>query len=153
VPELLARIENLIAIRRRLRDRFTEAQPSFRTVHAASVTAENADEKFLEQVRLAIEANLSNEGFNVEQLARAVTHSRGHLHRRLRDLAGESPSDLIRRIRLERAAQLLEAGAGTVSEVAYSVGFKSVAHFSNAFLALYGVRPSSWRGVPGPQGP
>jgi AraC-like DNA-binding protein len=81
----------------------------------------------------------------VEQLAREVAQSRGHLHRRLRTLVGESPSDLIRRIRLERAAQLLEAQAGSVAEVAYSVGFKSVAHFSNAFNDLYGVRPSAWR--------
>ena len=48
-------------------------------------------------------------------------------------------------MRLERAAQLLEAQAGSVAEVAYSVGFKSVAHFSNAFKERYGVRPSGWR--------
>jgi transcriptional regulator GlxA family with amidase domain len=48
-------------------------------------------------------------------------------------------------MRLKRAAQLLEAQAGSVAEVAYSVGFKSVAHFSNAFKDLYGVRPSGWR--------
>jgi AraC-like DNA-binding protein len=32
-----------------------------------------------------------------------------------------------------------------VAEVAYAVGFKSVAHFSNAFFEQNGVRPSSWR--------
>ena len=48
-------------------------------------------------------------------------------------------------MRLERAAQLLESGAGSVAEVAYAVGFKSVAHFSNAFNELHGVRPSAWR--------
>jgi transcriptional regulator GlxA family with amidase domain len=58
---------------------------------------------------------------------------------------GESPSDLIRRMRLERAAELLEAGAGSVAEIAYAVGFKSVAHFSNAFNERTGVRPSAWR--------
>jgi AraC-like DNA-binding protein len=63
----------------------------------------------------------------------------------LRELIGETPSDLIRRMRLERAAQLLEADAGSVAEVAYGVGFKSVAHFSNAFFERHGVRPSSWR--------
>ena len=57
---------------------------------------------------------------------------------------GASPSDLIRTSRLDRAAGLLEAEAGTVSEIAYAVGFKSVAHFSNAFLAHSGTRPSSY---------
>jgi transcriptional regulator GlxA family with amidase domain len=51
---------------------------------------------------------------------------------------------LIRRLRLERAAQLLEARAGSVAEIAYSVGFKSVAHFSNRFYDHFGVRPSGW---------
>ena len=114
-------------------------------MHPATVTVEPVDERLLEQVRAVVEANLGNEAFNVEQLALEVAHSRGHLHRRLKDLLGESPSDLIRRMRLERAAQLLDAQAGTVVEVAYSVGFKSVAHFSNAFKDLYGIRPSGWR--------
>jgi DNA-binding response OmpR family regulator len=144
VRELLTRIENLIAIRSRLRDRFA-ADPATPTLHPAPVAVEPADDKFLARLRAAIEAHLADECFNVEQLAREVAHSRGHLHRRLRQLLGETPSDLIRRMRLERAAQLLEAQAGSVAEVAYSVGFKSVAHFSNAFKDLYGVRPSGWR--------
>jgi AraC-like DNA-binding protein len=57
---------------------------------------------------------------------------------------GASPSDLIRTARLDRAADLLAARAGTVSEVAYGVGFKSVAHFSNAFLTHTGSRPSAY---------
>ena len=55
-----------------------------------------------------------------------------------------TPSDLLRTARLDRAAALLAAHAGTVSEVAYAVGFKSVAHFSNAFLAHTGARPSAY---------
>jgi ligand-binding sensor domain-containing protein/AraC-like DNA-binding protein len=45
------------------------------------------------------------------ELARLVAHSRGHLHRRLKEITDESPSELLRRMRLERAAQLLDAGA------------------------------------------
>jgi AraC-like DNA-binding protein len=47
-------------------------------------------------------------------------------------------------MRLERAAEMLGARAGSVSEVAYAVGFKSVAHFSNAFRDRYGCRPSTF---------
>ena len=142
VRELLARIGNIVAMRRRLRERFAGARL---TMHPISVDLTSADQKFIEQVRLAIEASLADENFTVERLATAVAQSRGNLHRRLRELVGESPSDLIRRMRLERAAEMLEAGAGSVGEVAYSVGFKSVAHFSNAFNELHGIRPSAWR--------
>jgi DNA-binding response OmpR family regulator/anti-sigma regulatory factor (Ser/Thr protein kinase) len=143
VRELLARIENTVAMRRRLRERFTE--PARLTLHAAPVDASPADEKFIEQVRIAIETHMGDERFSVERLASEVAQSRGNLHRRLRELLGESPSDLIRRMRLERAAELLDVGAGSVGEIAYAVGFKSVAHFSNAFNEVHGIRPSAWR--------
>jgi DNA-binding response OmpR family regulator len=141
VRELLARIANIIETRRRLRERF--AAPL--TIHPAPVDVAPADRKFVDQVRLAIETHLGDEQFTVERLATEVGQSRGNLHRRLRELIAESPSDLIRRMRLERAAAMLEARAGSVSEVAYAVGFKSVAHFSNAFHDMHGVRPSAWR--------
>jgi len=142
VRELLARIANIVATRRRLRERF--AAPAV-TLHAARIDVEPADQKFIDQVRVAIEASLGDESFSVERLASEVAQSRANLHRRLRDLVGETPSDLIRRMRLERAAQLLESNAGSVAEVAYAVGFKSVAHFSNAFNERHGIRPSAWR--------
>jgi AraC-like DNA-binding protein len=129
-----------------LRLRAIEAPPSERIrLHPSPVVVEPADARFLEQVRAAVECHLGDEAFTVERLAAEVAHSRGHLHRRLRELSGESPSELVRRMRLERAAALLEAGAGSVGEVAYTVGFKSVAHFSNAFHDHTGVRPSAWR--------
>jgi CheY-like chemotaxis protein len=142
VRELVTRIGNIVAMRRRLRERYA---PDHLTIHATPVAAVAADQKFIEQVRAAIEANLGDETFSVERLATLAGQSRGNLHRKLRELMDESPSDLIRRVRLERAAELLDAGAGSVSEIAYAVGFKSVAHFSNAFHEQHGVRPSAWR--------
>jgi signal transduction histidine kinase/ligand-binding sensor domain-containing protein/DNA-binding response OmpR family regulator len=145
VRELLARISNVVGLRRRLKEHYAGERPSIRPTPVDIATA---DGKFIEQVRAAIDANLADESFNVERLASAVAQSRGNLHRRLRDVIGESPSDLIRRMRLERAAELLGAGAGSVAEVAYGVGFKSVAHFSNAFYERHGTRPSAWRDRP-----
>lgn len=146
VRELVARIENLIASRQRLAERLPVGTPATGPVlHASTIEVVPADQKFLEQVRTSIEDNLDDDGFNVARLAREVAHSRGHLHRRLRALLDESPSELIRRMRLERAAQLIDAGAGSIGEIAYSVGFKSVSHFSNRFVDQYGVRPSAYR--------
>ena len=113
-----------------------------RAPEATAVTS--ADEAFLEQVRETIETHLSDDTFSVAQLAEATGVSRGHLHRQLKALSGKTPTDLIRTIRLERAAQLLAARAGTVSEVAYAVGFKSVGHFSDSFMNQFGCRPSAY---------
>lgn len=149
VEELLTRVRNLIAVRQRLQSRYggpPGAEEGRIVLHPSPVDVTSKDALFLEEVRSAIEAHLEDEDFTVELLAREVAHSRSHLHRRLRELIDETPSDLIRRMRLERAAALLEAGAGSVSRIAYVVGFKSVAHFSNRFQEQFGVRPSRYVG-------
>jgi AraC-like DNA-binding protein len=142
VEELTTQIDNLIALRRRLRERFARKVIRMRP---APVEIASSDAKFVDQVRAVIEIHLADEEFGVEELARFVAHSRGHPHRRLKEIVEESLSDLLRRMRLERAAQLLEAGAGSVSEIAYGVGSKSVAHFSYRFQDRFGVRPSAYR--------
>ena len=150
--ELRARIDNLIAVRTRLRARFQQEGVALARVDAAPVPLRlpapedvtSADDAFLEQVREAVEAHLSDETFSVERLAEAVGMSRGHLHRQLKALVGQTPSDLIRTLRLERATHLLAGRAGTVSEIAYAVGFKSVAYFSDSFVRAYGCRPSEY---------
>jgi transcriptional regulator GlxA family with amidase domain len=55
-----------------------------------------------------------------------------------------TPAQLVRRMRLERASQLLRAHAGTVSEVAYAVGFKTPSHFAKVFGQAYGESPTSY---------
>jgi CheY-like chemotaxis protein len=138
--ELVARVSNLIASRQRLRERLAQqARPS---VHAAPVNVTSTDEAFLEQVRDVIEEGMPDENFSVDKLAERLAMSRGHAHRRLRELLDETPTDVIRRIRLERAAQLLAGRSGSVSEVAYAVGFKSVSHFSRSFRDHFEMTPS-----------
>ena len=64
----------------------------------------------------------------------------------LQHLLDPSPAAFIRTIRLEQAA-LLRDEQGTVSEVAYAVGFKSISHFSQTFRKRYGVNPSEYLGA------
>ncbi|HEX8531976.1 MAG TPA: helix-turn-helix transcriptional regulator, partial [Cytophagales bacterium] len=65
-------------------------------------------------------------------------------HRKLTALTGQSTSDFLRTLRLKRAAQLLTARTGNVSEVAFAVGFNSLAYFSKCFKEQYGVPASEY---------
>jgi AraC-like DNA-binding protein len=91
-----------------------------------------------------IEDRLDDETLNVEALASALGMGRTTLYRRLEFLEGISPMALAWRVRLEHAARMLRAGVGNVSEVAYAVGFKSVAHFSRRFNETYGMSPTAY---------
>ncbi|MGH8311473.1 MAG: helix-turn-helix transcriptional regulator, partial [Steroidobacteraceae bacterium] len=110
---------------------------------AASISA--SDAAFIERVRTAIEANLNNGDFGVAELARAIFQDRSHMYRRIQTLFGESPSDLIRRLRIECATRLLVDGSGSIAEIAYAAGFNSVAYFHRCFREVHGVTPATYR--------
>jgi len=104
---------------------------------------------FVERLQSVLDERLDDEELGVDALAGALGQSRATLYRKLKECTGRSPSELIREVRLLRARLLLEQGAGSVSEVGYAVGFKSVAHFSNSFQTRFGMRPSridTWPG-------
>ena len=106
------------------------------------ITVSSTDQRFLEKVSNAIEQNLDNEFFSVEDLASEVAFSRSQLHRKLKALTDKSPNELIREIRLCRAKELLEKGSGNVSEVAMEVGYGSLSYFTRSFKQVFGVSPS-----------
>jgi transcriptional regulator GlxA family with amidase domain len=105
----------------------------------------STDDLFLHRVRDSIEAGMGSSSFSVDTLAHQVGMSRVHLYRRLQALIAQTPSGLIRSLRLERAEKLLRAHAGSVSQIAYRVGFKSASHFSQSFRMRYRQPPSTYR--------
>jgi CheY-like chemotaxis protein len=138
MSELKARIANLISGRAQMRRQFSREV----MVRPAGIPIRSEDEVFLDRLLEVIDAHLGDSDFGVELLADEVGISVRHLRRRVEEATGEPPAELIRRFRLERARQLLEANAGTVAEVAYQVGFRSASHFSAIFRETYGVSPS-----------
>ncbi|MEM1054298.1 MAG: ATP-binding protein [Bacteroidota bacterium] len=140
--ELLARVDNFVASRRGMRERYSDEV----LVGPSQMTVPSAKAAFLEQVRDATEAHLGDDAFGVERLAEEVGLSRRQLGRRMRDALDTSPSQFIRELRLARAAQLLEQDAGTVAEVAYAVGYRDPEHFSKQFRKAYGATPSAYVG-------
>lgn len=139
--ELLAQVGNLIGLRRQLRERYGR-DSVWQTSDPALPSTERA---FLDRVRAAIETHLADEGFSVERLSDDVGLSRTQLHRKLSALIDQSPGDLIRLLRLQRAHELLSAHVGTVAEVGYQVGFGNPANFSTSFSRQFGYAPSEVR--------
>ena len=76
------------------------------------------DQAYVARVREAIQLGLADPDFGVGELAAAVSQDRSHLFRRIKQLFDESPSDLIRRMRLEEGKRLLTEGSATVTDVA-----------------------------------
>jgi CheY-like chemotaxis protein len=154
--ELIARVAQALESRRRLRDRIARAAAAA-SVYGASPAEEPApiaslpsrasavDNAFVRRIREVIEARMGDEDFEVDRRAEAMGMSRTLFYEKVAELMKQTPMALVTTYRLERAAELLRAGEGNVSEVAYAVGFRSVAHFSRRFREHHGVTPSSYR--------
>ena len=139
--ELVAQMSNLITLRRQLRERYSRD-----TVWQTGVSAlPSMEQVFLDRVRIAVEAHLADEQYSVDRLSDEIGLSRTQLHRKLKALIDQTPGDLIRLIRLQRAMDLLRGGVGTVAEVAYMVGFGNPANFSTSFSRHFGYPPSEVR--------
>ena len=82
---------------------------------------------------------------DVEELARGVDMSAGHLSRQFRLAYGESPYSYLMTRRIERAMALLRRGDMNVTDVCFEVGCSSLGTFSTRFTELVGVPPSVYR--------
>ncbi|MFQ5707486.1 MAG: ATP-binding protein [bacterium] len=138
--ELQVRVKNLIEQRRKLRERFRKEV----TLQPKDVAITSMDAQFLQRAMEVIEENLSDPEFSTDLFARKVAMSRMQLHRKLRALTGQSTHEFLRTYRLQRAAQLLQYRAGTVTEICYDVGFNSLSHFARVFRKQFGQSPSEF---------
>ncbi|MBR6078168.1 MAG: response regulator, partial [Paludibacteraceae bacterium] len=105
---------------------------------------QSSDERLLEKLINYINENLSNPDLTSDDLAREAGLSRTHLYRKLKELTNQSATNYIRNIRLMKAAELLRQNKMNISEVAYSVGFRTPKHFATTFKELYGMTPTEY---------
>ena len=113
-------------------------------VKPAQVESESPDDDFLQQVLKEIENNISNSNFSVDVLSGLLLVSRVTLYKRIVALTGKTPLEFIKSYRLKRAAQLLEQGKLTVSQICFKVGFKTTKNFVKSFKDEFDVLPSKY---------
>jgi signal transduction histidine kinase/DNA-binding response OmpR family regulator/ligand-binding sensor domain-containing protein len=103
------------------------------------------DESFLSDIVEIIKSNLTKDDFSIDELGQMMGLSRSSLFRKIKSLAQISPSDLIIKIKLNRAEELLKSNKfSRVSEIAYESGFKDPKYFSTLFKKHYGKTPKEF---------
>lgn len=122
----------------------TEDKYKATLVPESSDQLESHDQKLLKQAILVVEDNITDPLFGVEKMASEMNMSRASLHRKLKSITGFPPSELIRSIRLRKAARLILSKVDSVSQIALLVGFNDYSHFSKSFKKHFGVSPTSY---------
>lgn len=82
---------------------------------------------------------------SLRALATRAQRSRRQITREFRHHLGQSPMEYYRKLRLNRAKQLLSQSDLTVSDIATAVGFRSLSAFSRSFCVEFGLSPRRMR--------
>jgi signal transduction histidine kinase/DNA-binding response OmpR family regulator len=149
---LLTRCEALIANRRAIYQAVPEAREVPEAAHIDDRTAQAAthpmevESEFYRQFLSVVETQLANPELSVVDLAGRMGLSRVQFYRKIKALTNYSPAELLRVLRLKRAATLLKTTERTVAEISYAVGFSSPSYFARCYKDYFGESPTEVQG-------
>ncbi len=142
---LLARIDNLLKSRQKLRHLFDGKVKSEPEVKEAEEKLSPLDRKFIDRLKAAMEKHLPESDVKVDDIGSDIGLSRVQLYRKLKAITGLSPAELLRQMRLQKAHDLIMHSDQPISAIAYDTGFSSPGYFSKCFRDEYGISPSDMR--------
>ena len=85
------------------------------------------------------------QSLTASDLATELGMSESRFSRFFRRATGNTFTDFVNQVRINRACQLLMSTDRYVTNICYDVGFNNVANFNRRFLELKGVTPSEFR--------
>lgn len=139
-PEILkAKVSNLIKSRSELKQNY------IRLMFSPEENGQNEKrDSFMTTVLEIIEQNIQETDFSVKKLADAVNMSQPTLYRKIKQSTDLTIIELIRSVRLKKAAELLKQQDYGVQEVAELVGYNDIPSFRKHFTDLFGTTPSTY---------
>lgn len=143
VNELNIRIKSLLEIRDLLKQRFADS--IFKTDAPSNSTdeLENQEQIFIKNLNKVMEEFYTDHQIKISEISSKVAMSDRQLSRKLKSTVDMTPTEYLRKYRLERAKDLLSNGE-TVTNTAFQVGFTSSSYFTSCFKAHVGVKPSEF---------
>ena len=136
---LLSRVRNLLENRKRLKYVYASGADD------EAKDAADPDSRFMADFGRVVRERMSDSSLSVETISSALGLSRVQMYRKVKQLTGQSPVEIIRITRLKKAERLLKTTQMTVSEISYDVGFSSPSYFSKCFKDYFGVQPGEAR--------
>ena len=144
-PEVLkAKVRNLILQRERLKRIYTKTLMLKQQESEPEADGNNAPDDFIQQIIHVIEANLANENFNVKMLAEQLNMSQPTLYRKIKQRSELAAIDMIRSVRMSKAASLIMENRYSIQEIAEMVGYSDTRTLRKHFTEQFGVSPSKY---------
>lgn len=145
------RCENLIENRKRIKNLLGATQevkasaPKAEERPAAPDVQPDIDNEFYARFVEHVNKEMGNPDLNIDTLAAKMGIGRSQLYRKIKALTNYSPVELLRKMRLTKARELLATTDRSISEIAYGVGFSAPAYFTRVFREMFDESPSEMR--------
>ncbi len=137
---LQKQIANLLQLKQSFQ-KMLSADPSRAVVN---MPVSKRDKDFLERLHTSVEEHIGDPEFSIDTIAETLFMSRSSFYRKIKGIAGMSPNDYLRVLRLNKAAGMLLGGDLPVSEICAQTGFSSSSYFAKCFKAHFGVLPKDY---------
>ena len=136
---LAGKVRNILKARLRFREQI-------RTQLNDSQADEITYDPFIRSVISVLCENIDNSGFGVEELGLKMNMSRSTFYRKIKSLAGMSPVEFVRMVRIREGGKLLrDQQLLSVNEIALKVGFEDVDYFRDCFKKHFGLTPTDFQ--------
>jgi signal transduction histidine kinase/DNA-binding response OmpR family regulator/ligand-binding sensor domain-containing protein len=139
---LLIRIQKLLEEKELILKHFTQGTL---IENLPNLSIANEEKDFIKKVIELIRNNIDNENLQSSFIEKELGISNSQLYRKIKQIFGFTPGDLIRTIRLKYAAELLRKNVLTVSEVCYQSGFNNRSYFYREFNKMYNITPKNYQ--------
>lgn len=140
IEVLKLRLDNIL----RTKQRWIEKFKNNPTSASWKELSNKLDQKFMKQATQVVKNNIDDPLYSVETFAVDMALSRSALFKKIKSITGQSTSEFIRTIRLNKASKLLVSGKYSITEVIYMVGFSDPKYFRTCFKKQFGSTPSSY---------
>ena len=147
IEVLKSKVRQLIKNRTELKKAYTKLLIPAPTSEDSPTTEKNGEQPedpLVTKVLQLINDNIQNEDFSVKKLAEMLNMSQPTLYRKIKQSTNFTLIEVVRGVRLKRAAELLKSKKYNVQEAAEAVGYNDIPTFRKHFIDLYGITPSAF---------
>ena len=137
--QLKFNVLNLLTTQDRL---LSSVSPAGTNVNVELLSA--VDRRFFKKVVGAVERNIDNYEYDIDDLCIDIGVSRTQLYRKMKVVTGVSANEFIRNYRLKKAARLLGNPNMNVGDVLFAVGFNNRSYFNRCFKEYFGMTPMEY---------
>ena len=151
-------VKNLLRSRERLRKQFNQQMMHDSIVNITTINSfensqpehlktnkQSPENEFINKVIAIIEENIANKNLDVEMICKNLHFSQTVLYKKVKSLTGLTIHEIVKNIRLKKAAELMSTKQYTVYEIADMIGYSDTKYFSSEFKKKFGVSPRDYK--------